>query len=290
MMRSILLLGCEGQLGKELQILLAASHPKLIALSRNDLDLSNTVELQKCLAEIKPAVIFNCAAYTAVDKAESEPDLAHKINAKVPEILAQFAAQNSAFLIHISTDYVFDGTQSSPDSETAVTNPLNVYGATKLAGEQAIQQETENHLILRTSWVYGNYGKGNFVKTMLRLGQEREEIRIVCDQIGSPTWTGDLATFIARLPQGLRGIYHYSNSGVASWYDFAIAIFEEARALGFPLKVQRVIPIPTSQYPTPAKRPSYSVLCCDKLIAQLEQHPPHWRESLRKMLQHTQNI
>ncbi len=165
---------------------------------------------------------------------------------------------------------------------------MSVYGKTKLAGEEAIRETCAHHLILRTAWVYGTFGKSNFVKTMLRLGAERQELRVVADQIGSPTWAQDIATVIAQsIPQltpEVSGTYHYTNSGVASWYDFAVAIFEEAQQLGFPLKVERIVPITTAEYPTPARRPAYSVLACGKIKAILETHPPHWRQRLRQML------
>ncbi|MHC5726910.1 MAG: SDR family oxidoreductase, partial [Nostoc sp.] len=168
------------------------------------------------------------------------------------------------------------------------TNPLSVYGKTKLAGEEAIRETCAHHLILRTAWVYGIFGKSNFVKTMLRLGAERQELRVVADQIGSPTWAQDIATVIAEIiPQltpKISGTYHYTNSGVASWYDFAVAIFEEAQQLGFPLKVERIVPITTAEYPTPARRPGYSVLACEKISAILGTYPPHWRQRLRQML------
>ena len=205
-----------------------------------------------------------------------------------PGILAEECEKLGATLIHISTDYVFDGTKSSPYLETDPTNPLGVYGRSKLIGEEAIRQGSERYFIIRTAWVYGNGGKGNFVKTMLRLGKDREELRVVYDQVGSPTWTGDLAAAIVQMiPQAQPekfGTYQYTNSGVCSWYDFAIAIFEEAKQLGFPLKVQRVVPITTPEYPTPAKRPAYSVLSPAKLSALLGNYPPHWRQGLRQML------
>jgi dTDP-4-dehydrorhamnose reductase len=238
--------------------------------------------------EVRPELVINAAAYTAVDKAESEPEITKATNAIAPGILAKEAQKMGVPLIHISTDYVFDGSQSRPYLDTDTTNPLGVYGQSKLAGEQAIRENCNLHIILRTAWVYGVGGKGNFVKTMLKLGAEREEIRVVADQVGSPTWTGDLASAIAQLlPQlnpEITGTYHYTNSGVASWYDFAVAIFEEAKPLGFPLKVQRIIPITTADYPTPARRPAYSVLYCGKIAAVLGTHPPHWRQALRQML------
>lgn len=287
-MTSILLIGSTGQLGQELQDVLAP-HGDLMVVGRPTIDLAQPDRLREVIRKFAPQLVINAAAYTAVDRAESEPDLATAINAIAPGIFAQEAQKLGAFLIQISTDYVFDGYQSHPYQDTDPTNPLSVYGQTKLGGEQAIQTASDRYLIIRTAWVYGSYGKSNFVKTMLRLGAEREEVRVVADQIGSPTWTGDLAQAIAEVIPQLRssdisGIYHYTNSGVASWYDFAVAIFEEAQQLGFPLKLQRVIPITTADYPTPAKRPAYSVLSCAKISKLLAAHPPHWRQGLRQML------
>lgn len=287
MSQPILLIGNTGQLGQELQHALIPN-ADLVAVGRPTIDLAQPDSLREIVYEVQPQVIINAAAYTAVDKAESETELANAINAIAPGILAQASAKLGAFLIHVSTDYVFDGRQGYPYQETDVTNPLGVYGKSKLAGEQAVQENCKNYLILRTAWVYGIHGKGNFVKTMLRLGGEREEIRVVADQIGSPTWTGDITSAISSLLTQLNnfdsGIYHYTNSGVCSWYDFAIAIFEEAQHLGFPLKVQRVTPITTPEYPTPAKRPAYSVLGCGKITKVLKSPPSHWRQALRKML------
>lgn len=285
MSQSILLIGNCGQLGKELQQNLTP-YGDLIAVGRPRVDLAQPETIRQVMAEVQPHLVINAAAYTAVDKAEIEPELATAINAIAPAILAQEAQQMGATLIHVSTDYVFDGRQSHPYRETDPTNPLSVYGQSKLAGEQAIRETKENrHIILRTSWVYGIHGKSNFVKTMLKLGAEREEIRVVADQIGSPTWARDLASAIAQMISTVEaGTYHYTNSGVASWYDFAVAIFEEAHQLGFPLKVQRVIPITTADYPTPAHRPAYSVLSCEKISKVLETRAPHWREALRQML------
>ena len=286
-MRQILLIGKDGQLGRELQPLLSPLG-EVKSVGRDGLDLANPEAIANIFAEIEPDLIINAAAYTAVDKAETERDLAIAINGNAPGILAKQAEQLGATLIHVSTDYVFDGSQSHPYLETDPTQPLGVYGQSKLAGELAIDQTEANAAIVRTAWVYGVGGKGNFVKTMLRLGGEREELRVVCDQVGSPTWTGDLARAIVQLSDKIHpetaGIYHYTNSGVTSWYDFAVAIFEEAKQLGFPLKIQRVVPISTAEYPTPARRPAYSVLNTKKISAILETYPPHWRQSLRKML------
>jgi dTDP-4-dehydrorhamnose reductase len=281
----ILLAGINGQLGQEL-------HPMLVKLGdvtwvdRETLDLSQPEMIRQVMAEVKPDLIVNACAYTAVDKAESEADLAMAVNGTGVGILAEEALKLGARLIHVSTDYVFDGCQSHPYQETDPTNPIGVYGKSKLAGEEAIQQVGGDYIIVRTAWVYGVGGMGNFVKTMLRLGSSRDELRVVTDQVGSPTWTKDLAEAIVCMIQNSpeSGIYHYTNSGVCSWYDFAIAIFEEAKALGFPLQVQRVVPITTAEYPTPAKRPAYSVLSHSKISAVMGTHPPHWRRSLRLML------
>jgi dTDP-4-dehydrorhamnose reductase len=283
----ILLTGANGQVGQELQQVLAASEWEVVAVDRNRLDLSQPETLPQVVEAIQPQIIVNAAAYTAVDKAESEIDLAKTVNGVAPGVLAEVAQNIGARLIHISTDYVFDGNHSAPYLETHPTNPVSSYGHSKLVGEEAIRSTRANHIILRTAWVYGTYGKSNFVKTMLRLGADREELRVVTDQIGAPTWANSIARTIAQLlPQSseVNGTYHYTNSGVASWYDFAIAIFEEARLLGLPLKVQRVVPISTAEYPTPARRPAYSVLSCAKITAVLGSSPPHWRICLRQML------
>ncbi|MEG4277417.1 dTDP-4-dehydrorhamnose reductase [Microcoleus sp. MON1_C1] len=283
----ILLAGGSGQLAQELQPILLSSG-EVIAVDRTHLDLSQPESIRQAMAEIQPNLVVNAGAYTAVDKAESEPELANAVNGIAPGILAEECEKLGASLIHFSTDYVFDGSHGSAYLETDSTNPLGTYGKSKLAGEEAIRKAGNRHIIIRTAWVYGNGGKGNFVKTMLRLGKEREEIRVVADQIGSPTWTGDLAEAISQIIPRLGpesfGTYQYTNSGVCSWYDFAIAIFEEAAQLGFPLKIQRVIPITTSEYPTPAKRPAFSVLSTVKISALLGTYPPHWRQGLRQML------
>ncbi|WP_413200029.1 dTDP-4-dehydrorhamnose reductase [Nostoc piscinale] len=284
---SILLLGSNGQVGQELQKILTLQH-KIIASARPEIDLTQPDSLRQIIRDIQPKIIINAAAYTAVDKAETEPELATAVNATAAEIIAQETKKLGSFLINISTDYVFDGQQSQPYKETDATNPVNIYGKTKLAGEIAITQTTPHHIILRTAWVYGSFGKSNFVKTMLRLGKERPEIKVVTDQIGSPTWARDIAGVIAQIiPQltpEIAGTYHYTNSGVISWYDFAVAILEEAQQIGFPLTVQNIVPITTAEYPTLARRPAYAVLACGKISQVLGTHPPYWRHSLRLML------
>jgi dTDP-4-dehydrorhamnose reductase len=287
MTKSILLIGSNGQVGKEMQHILP-HYGDIISVARPTVDLAQPDTLRSIIRAKQPQIIINAAAYTAVDKAESEPELANAINAIAPLILAEESQKLGACLIHLSTDYVFDGNGCHPYQETDATKPLSVYGKTKLAGEEAIRETCAHHLILRTAWVYGTFGKSNFVKTILRLGAERPELRIVADQIGSPTWAQDIAAVIGEMiPQlspDIAGTYNYTNSGVASWYDFAVAIFEEAQQLGFPLKVENIVPITTAEYPTPACRPAYSVLACGKISALLGKYPPHWRQRLREML------
>ncbi|MGB3789900.1 MAG: dTDP-4-dehydrorhamnose reductase [Phormidesmis sp.] len=283
--KTILLFGAAGQIGQELAETLAPLG-NVAAIDRSQLDLSDLSAIAQTIKTIQPHIIVNAAAYTAVDRAESEAALADCINAQAPEEMAKAAADGGAMLVHISTDYVFSGQVGSPRTETDSTGPLSVYGQTKLAGEQAIRTVLKRHIILRTSWVYGTYGKGNFLKTMLRLGREREALSVVADQVGAPTWAKEVADAIASLLQkpNTFGTYHFTNSGVASWYDFALAIFEEAEALGLPLKLRVVKPITTADYPTPAQRPAYSVLNNQKIAALLERDAPHWRTSLRAML------
>lgn len=285
-MKRILLIGADGQVGQELKQTLMPLG-EIIGVGRAEMDLAKPETIRQTIARIKPDSIVNGAAYTAVDKAETETELAYAVNAIAPEIMAEEAQKLEASLLHISTDYVFDGQKNTPYTEADETNPLSSYGKSKLGGESAIQAVGGHHIILRTAWVYGAYGKSNFVKTMLRLGKDREELKVVADQIGSPTWAKDIADAIALLIQNrdrAQGIYHFTNSGVASWYDFAVAIFEEAKRLGFPLQIQQVIPITTSQYPTPAKRPAYSVLATQKIQSIAGTHPPYWRDSLKQML------
>lgn len=288
-MNKILLIGNQGQLGHELANILTANQLNFLGLNRHNLDLTQSALIAQSIEDYQPNVIINCSAYTAVDKAESDLEIAHQVNAIAPEILAKSAEKIKAKVIHISTDYVFNGQKNTPYLETDQTSPLGIYGETKLAGERAIINNCHQYLIIRTAWVYGNYGKGNFVKTMLRLGQERPELKVVIDQVGSPTWTKDLAQTIYQLiPQispEIAGIYHYTNSGICSWYDFAVTIFEESKKLGFPLKIEKVTPITTAEYPTPAKRPAYSVLSTRKIANLLGNIPPYWRNSLQLMLQ-----
>lgn len=285
----ILLIGKNGQVGSELNQTLN-NIGELISLDRTKIDLSNNQNIIDTIQEIKPNIIVNAAAYTAVDKAESNYELAYQINSIATQILAEESTKIKAKLIHISTDYVFDGNKNTPYLEQDNTNPISVYGETKLAGENAIIANHNNYIILRTAWVYGIFGKGNFVKTMLKLGQEREQLKVVIDQVGCPTYAYDIAKIIADLitlfkdKKNLAQIYHFTNSGAISWYDFAVTIFEEAKKLNYDLKIKEVIPITSDEYPTPAKRPAYSVLNNQKISKKLGYYPFYWRNSLREML------
>ena len=291
-MKKVLLIGAKGQVGQELQVTLPQLG-EVISIGREELDLTNSEKIGQLIREIHPDYLVNAAAYTAVDKAETEPDLAYSINSIAPKIMAESAEKIKAKFLHISTDYVFDGRKNTPYLETDLTNPLGVYGQSKLRGEEEIKTVNSQAIILRTAWVYGSYGKSNFVKTMLRLGKEREELKVVVDQVGSPTWSKDIATAITQLLINVdnpAGIYNFTNSGVASWFDLTKAIFEEAKISGIPLKIQRVIPITTAEYPTPAVRPAYSVLSGQKISQQLGYIPPYWRDSLKAMLNQLFNL
>jgi len=279
-MKKILVTGATGQLGSELSVL-AFSYPQYewVFADRTQITLDNLEMLQTQLEAIRPNIIFNCGAYTAVDKAESEKDLAFRVNHLAIELIARFTRENNAKLIHISTDYVFDGSSSIALDEEAETNPINVYGESKLAGEITCLKENPESVIIRTSWVYSKFGN-NFVKTMQRLMQVRDEINVVNDQIGSPTYAADLAQAmidIIEFPQWISGIYNYSNEGQISWYEFAISIKE----LGdYNCKVGG---IPSSSYPTPAKRPSYSLLNKEKIKTVYNLKIPDYKKSLKKM-------
>lgn len=268
-----LITGCNGQLGRELQHRI----PDAIATDSNALNITDFIAVQKFVKDNDIDTIINCAAYTAVDKAESDIEVAALVNSTGPENLAKTGCK----LIHISTDYVFDGTGHVPYQTTDATNPISVYGHTKLAGEQSILKNNAQAVIIRTAWLYSKYGN-NFVKTMLRLGKEKDSVNVVCDQIGTPTYAADLAEAIVKiLPQINKdnaGIYHYTNEGVCSWYDFATAIMN----LG--TRSCHVVPIPSSEYPTPAKRPFYSVLDKSKIKQTFSIDIPHWYDGLSRCI------
>lgn len=286
----ILLTGCNGQVGWELARALLPLGD-IIAVNRSQVDLSDPDGLRRIVQKVSPDVIVNPAAYTAVDKAETDRDMAFLINAEAPRVLAEEAAKSAALLIHYSTDYVFDGTKNAPYTEDDATHPVNVYGQSKLAGEQAIQAAGADHLILRTSWVYAARGQ-NFLKTILRLAAEREELAIVADQIGSPTWARLIAETTAHiLRQSLlerrqghfnSGVYNLTSVGETSWHGFAQAIVEIARQQGMPALKNRIInPIPTTAYPAPAKRPLNSRLSTDRLEQRFGLKMPSWDAALR---------
>ena len=278
-----LIAGSGGQLGRALQ----ASVPDaavVIAPAEADFDITRADVVARVVAEVKPDVIFNAAAYTAVDKAESDAELAHLINATAVGHLAQAAHTNGARLVHVSTDFIFDGTSSKAYQPDDAACPLGVYGQTKWDGECAARVDP-NALIVRTAWVYAPTGN-NFVRTMLRVMAERPEVKVVVDQIGTPTYAPGLAqTLWALASKNCIGTYHYTDSGVASWYDFAVAIQEEALSLGLLNGAVPIIPISTSDYPTPAARPAFSVLDKSKTWAALGGPAPHWRTQLRIMLE-----
>jgi dTDP-4-dehydrorhamnose reductase len=280
----VLIVGAGGQLGREL-IRTAPDGVEITARSRAELDISDAAAVSAVMGEISPAAIINAAAYTAVDKAESEPDAAYAVNRDDAANLAKASRETGCRLVQISTDFVFDGNRSSPYRPTDTANPLGVYGASKLAGEQAVQDILgDQALIVRTAWVYSRQG-GNFVNTMLRLMGERESVRVVSDQVGTPTWARGLAEAIWRaVGLGLRGIHHWTDAGVASWYDFAVAIQEEALAVGLLERSIDIHPIRAVDYPTPAMRPPYSVLDKSETWKALGYEAEHWRVALRKML------
>jgi dTDP-4-dehydrorhamnose reductase len=292
-MTRILLTGKNGQVGWELQRALAAP-TTVIALDSSQLNLADADAIRRTVREIRPDIIINPAAYTAVDKAESEPEQAMAVNGIAPGILAEEACRLGAVLVHYSTDYVFDGNKAAPYSEDDVPNPQCVYGRTKLAGEQAVRAAGGKHLILRTSWVYGVHG-GNFVKTVLRLARERDELRIVADQSGAPTWARDLAqatlSAIAvwrkkEWENSLSGLYHLTASGRTDWHRYAEEIVRLARKYDATLaaKPLDIHAIATREYPTPARRPANSALANDKIKSAFGIALPEWQDSLAECM------
>jgi len=281
-MFNILVTGFNGQLGSEIKELSSNYPYNFYFTSKDDLDITNEKAIEAFILKNNITAIINCAAYTAVDKAESEIELADKINHQAIKHLAIIAKEKNIKLIHISTDYVFDGTNYKPYIEIDSTNPQSVYGQTKLDGEKALQMiNPTNSIIIRTSWVYSSYGN-NFVKTMLRLGRERESLGVIYDQVGTPTYAKDLAKAILDILPKINNtqteIYNYSNEGVCSWYDFAKEIMNLA---GLTCKIN---PIETSQYPTPAKRPHYSLLNKSKIKNDYIIDIPYWKDSLEHCL------
>ena len=282
-MLNVLITGANGQLGNELRTLGAASANRYLYTDVAELDITDAVAVERCVAENRIDVIINCAAYTNVERAEEDEQTAYTINCTAVKNLAEAAARHDATLIHVSTDYVFDGTANTPCTEELPTSPIGAYGRTKLAGEQAVAVSGCRHLIFRTAWLYSEYGN-NFLKTMLRLTAERESLNVVFDQIGTPTYAADLAAAIFDLVEhgkyaGNEGIYHYSNEGVCSWYDFAAEI---AAAAGNAKCC--ITPCRTWEYPTRAERPAYSVLDKSKYKRTFGAAVPHWREAMQRCL------
>jgi len=290
-MVKILLIGADGQLGQEvLNQLNALADTEVTPTTIASLDITDAYKLENRILSDTFDFLINCTAYTAVDKAETEVSLAEAINAEAIQIIGDMAAQHNIKVIHISTDYVFDGTAYLPYAEEAPTLPDSIYGKTKLKGEQKLLNSNPQSIIIRTSWLYSKNGN-NFVKTMLRLGKERDELKVVADQIGTPTYANDLAQLICHIINTdmsnqisfKPGIYHYSNEGVASWYDFAISIFQNTNI------DCKVIPIASKEFPTAAPRPHYSVLNKAKIKNTYQIEIPHWQTSLKKCLSTIKN-
>jgi dTDP-4-dehydrorhamnose reductase len=280
----ILITGSNGQLGNEIKELAPHySHYEFLYTDVNELDITNEADVTRYFEFHNPDVIINCAAYTAVDKAESDEMTAFLVNATASKILARAAADSGAFMVHISTDYVYDGRNFRPYVETDKLVPVSVYGKSKLAGEEAVKEAGGKAIIIRTSWLYSAFGN-NFVKTMIKYGKERDSINVVFDQAGTPTYAHDLAKVILDiLPVAMTAedieVYHYSNEGVASWFDFAKAIHQFAD-----IKC-KLSPIPTSDYPLPAERPFYSVLDKTKIKRKFGIEIPYWRDSLKDCIE-----
>ena len=285
---NILVTGCKGQLGTELQKLAAGANHHWLFTDVDTLDICNKAAVEACFDEHRIEVCVNCAAYTAVDKAEDEPELAMLINSFAPKVLADACLRHDALLMHISTDYVFNGKADRPYSVDDPVDPQSVYGSTKAEGERLIRESGCNYMIVRTAWLYSSVGK-NFVKTMLMLGDTKDEINVVADQKGCPTWAHDLAIALVALlnkngKEPIHETFHFTNEGQITWHDFATAIMEIGG------KACKVNPITTDQYPTKAKRPAYSVLDLSKIKDYAGIVIPDWRDSLVKCMKELNSV
>jgi dTDP-4-dehydrorhamnose reductase len=281
---TVLVLGGGGQIARAVHAM-APIPSDIVLKTRAQLDIGDAAGVARALKEIRPAWVINCAAYTSVDLAEEQPEQAIAANDTAVGILANATAQAGCRLLHLSTDFVFDGKSNRAYLPEDQTNPLSVYGASKLGGERQVLQNTRGGIVLRTAWVYASAGR-NFVLTMLKLMRERQEIRVVCDQIGAPTWASSAAAAIWGLIEAdaSGGIYHWTDLGLASWYDFAVAIQEEAQLKGLLNRAIPVIPIRSTEYPTRAQRPAFSLLDTASTRAMLKITANHWRHNLRSML------
>jgi dTDP-4-dehydrorhamnose reductase len=285
----ILVTGCNGQVGFLLKEMLT-NKVELLALTRQELDITNEKLVNETVTNFKPNVVINAAAYTAVDKAENEEKLAFAINSFGPEYLAKAASKVNASLIHISTDYVFEGNKSGQYLETDLVNPQGVYGKSKLSGEVAVSKNCSKHIILRTAWVFGEHGN-NFVKTMLRLGKESDSLSIVNDQFGGPTYAGDIAKAIITIVNKIDtckqikwGVYHYSGLPQVSWYEFSETIFSKAKNKGLLKSTPKLTAISTDEFPTPAQRPANSKLDCKAIAAEFGITPSDWQTELNDIM------
>jgi len=280
----ILVTGAKGQLGREAVLAFTAQGHEVTGLGRVELNLAEASDVAGSIAAYQADWVVNCAAYTQVDRAEDEVELAFAVNRDAARAIAQGAKQGRSHLLHVSTDFIFGGKQVTPYREEDKGDALSVYGRSKWEGEVAVMDVMPQALVLRTAWVYGMHGN-NFVKTILRLMAERDELKVVDDQIGTPSWTGDIVQAMQILMKNdAAGIYHFTNEGVASWYDLAYEILSVAPSLGYPVQAKRLHPIPSSEWPCAAKRPAYSVLGKEKIRQLLDYDIPHWRHSLRSML------
>lgn len=288
-MLRVLVTGAHGQLGRELGFSVPRG-VECVALDRGALDITDAASIAAVLSRVRPHALINAAAYTAVDRAETDREAAHEVNDVAVGLLATACRERDIRMLHVSTDFVFDGASGRPYRPADATGPLCVYGASKLAGESRLHSGDGGGLVLRTGWVYSRHG-GNFVSTMLRLMADRRELGVVADQVGTPTWARGLAMTLWAFAENpdVSGIYHWSDAGVCSWYDFAVAIAEEACALGLLQRAPDILPIDTTDYPTAARRPACSVLDKRDAWRDLSLRPVHWRVQLRMMLQDLKN-